>query len=94
MEAPDVSSPIFPAAAEVDDLLAMFDNVYEDAFFKTWDDVEVKITPVLLLKSKQCNWQTCPLVTNSIFRSYLMRKTRQPSRSSTSGYTSTSGTYN
>ena len=44
MEAPDVSSPIFPAAAEVDDLLAMFDNVYEDAFFKTWDDVEVKIT--------------------------------------------------
>ena len=43
MEAPAVSSPIFPAAAEVDDLLAMFDNVYEDAFFKTWDDVEVKI---------------------------------------------------
>ena len=37
---------MFPAA-EVDDLLAMFDNVYEDAFFKTWDDVEVKIIPVL-----------------------------------------------
>ena len=47
-----MSSPIFPAAAEVDDLLAMFDNVYEDAFFNTWDDVEVKIqyvTPVLFL---------------------------------------------
>ena len=48
LETSDVSSPMFPAA-EVDDLLAMFDNVYEDAFFKTWDDIEVKMIPVLFL---------------------------------------------
>ena len=44
-EAPNTSATMV-SATDVDHLLGMFDNVYEDAFFKTWDNVEVNKLPV------------------------------------------------
>ena len=41
-KAPNTSAPMV-SGIDVDHLLGMFDNVYEDAFFKTWDDAEVEI---------------------------------------------------
>ena len=43
-KAPNTSAPMV-SGIDADHLLGMFDNVYEDAFFKTWDDVEVRKFP-------------------------------------------------
>ena len=72
---------------DVDHLLGMFDSVYEDAFFKMWDDVEVKNLP---LKERKYVFNFAPMAT--CYRSYLTSMTRLPTRSSTFGSTSTSGT--